>query len=136
MAKFDDIEEKLSEAAGEGHSFRKEGLDSEWHEEELEEKKDEVREDVAYLKAAFDMYSEGFLPEKEVHRYAEEAMKSYEEFFKTVQKIHDFNSNNTNTENVELEHTNYLRDFYVSTTATVENQVEIAVADEEKLSSW
>lgn len=134
MAEFDDIEEKLSEAAGEGHSFRKDGLDSEWHENELEEKKNKVRENVAYLEAAFDMYSQGFLPEEEVHRYAELARESYEEFFKTVQKIHDFNSNNT--ENVELEHTNYLRDFYVSTTATVENQVEIPVADEEKLSSW
>jgi len=134
MAEFDDIEQKLAEAGADGHSFRKEGLDSDWHENELEEKKDKVRENVAYLEAAFDMYSEGLLPEEEIHRYAEEAKESYEELFRTVQKVHDFNSNNQDT--IELEHTNYLRNFYVSTTASVENQVEIPVADEEKLSSW
>ena len=134
MDEFNDITEKLGEGGVNGHSLRREGMDSDWHEEELEEKKDDVREDVAYLEAAFDMFNEGLLPEEEIHRYAEDAKESYEELFKAVQKVHDLNHNSSG--NIELEHTNYLRNFYVSTTSAVENEMDIPVADEEKLSSW
>jgi hypothetical protein len=132
MEDFQDIEEKLAEAGNTGHSVRKTELDGDWHRDELEEKKEDVLENTAYLEAAFDLYQDGFLPESEVQQYAEDAKKSYEELFSTVEKVHDFNSNNSG--NVELEHTEYLRNFYISTTAAVEHELEIPVADEDELS--